>query len=72
LKRVQPEYGFIADLDTDEISATIAELNLEIDNFAKRLSSVLTLVDYYSSAPKSIVAIAEGASDRSVDESNVY
>ncbi|KAH8752296.1 hypothetical protein F5883DRAFT_577052 [Diaporthe sp. PMI_573] len=71
LKRVQPEYGFIADLDTDEISATIAELNLEIDNFAKRLSSVLTLVDYYS-APKSIVAIAEGASDRSVDESNVY
>jgi hypothetical protein len=72
LKRVQPEYGFIADLDTDEMNATIAELNLEIDNFTKRLSSVLTLVEYYSSAPKSIIAIAEGPSDRSADESNMY
>lgn len=59
LKRVQPEYGFIADLGPAEMNATIAELNLEIQNFTKRLSSVLTLVDYYSSAAKSIEEIVE-------------
>ena len=63
VKNTLPEYGFLADLDTEDVDLVIKQLKCEINNLAERLGLVVALRRYYSSAHTSNIVLSSLADD---------